>query len=276
MGHVDEAMFLPETGERMVPEQSDCNILWEHLYRYKFATEFVSGRRVLDIACGEGYGTSALGAAGAKSVIGIDVSQEACQYAHRKYGIDARVGDAAAIPLPDRSIDLVVSFETVEHVPDPETFIRECSRVLVPGGSLIISTPNVDTYNDQPGAHHNPFHCSEMTTAEFRAVIAKCFQSIRLYYQVAVSAPFFSLSGILSRRGYWRKLRGYHRLIASRSPSADMAREQLARSRPIDEILRKDSWIERLLNPYAVRPQKQNSAVRPLYSVVVACNPIRS
>src|SRR4051794_3204615 len=110
--HMTDAMDF--TGERMVPDACAGSILWEHLYRYKFARQFVQGRRVLDIACGEGYGSSALQAAGAASLIGMDISEETCQHAREKYGIDARVGDAMAIALPDRSIDVVVSFETVE------------------------------------------------------------------------------------------------------------------------------------------------------------------
>ena len=99
--------------------------------RYRFAKDFVRGKRVLDIACGEGYGAAALAKAGASSVVGVDVSADVCDHALRKYGLDARPGDAQAIPLPDRSIDLVVSFETIEHVDDPNVFVRECARVLV-------------------------------------------------------------------------------------------------------------------------------------------------
>ena len=91
--------------ERMVPDEAHARVFWEHVGRYRFAKNFVSGKRVLDIACGEGYGAAALAKAGAASVIGVDISSDTCQHAQRKYGLDARTGDAQAIPLPDRSID---------------------------------------------------------------------------------------------------------------------------------------------------------------------------
>src|SRR5271169_1956163 len=102
--------------ERMVPEQAHARIFWEHVARYRFAKDFVRGKRILDIACGEGYGAAALAKAGATSVIGVDISPDICQHAQHKFGLDARPGDAHAIPVQDRSIDLVVSFETIEHV----------------------------------------------------------------------------------------------------------------------------------------------------------------
>ena len=120
--------------ERMVPEEAHARIFWEHVARYRFAKDFVRGKRVLDIACGEGYGASSLAKAGAASVVGVDIADDVCEHARRKYGIDARTGDAQAIPLPDRSIDLIVSFETIEHVASPAAFLQECARVLAPDG----------------------------------------------------------------------------------------------------------------------------------------------
>src|SRR5690349_799341 len=137
--NTSESLVLEPTAERMVPENSDLFTFWEHVYRYAFASRFVSGKRVLDIACGEGYGAAALQKAGAAQVIGVDISEAVCLHARNKYGIDARPGTAEQIPLLDRSIDVIVSFETIEHVPDPHRFLDECVRILVPGGRLIIS-----------------------------------------------------------------------------------------------------------------------------------------
>src|SRR5436305_7763381 len=103
--------LLEHTGERMIPEASVPEIFWEHVHRYRFAKRFVRDKRVLDIACGEGYGAFGLLRAGAASVVGVDISEEACDNARQKYGIDARCGSAEAIPLPDASVDVVVSFE---------------------------------------------------------------------------------------------------------------------------------------------------------------------
>src|ERR1017187_1344633 len=144
------------TGERMVPEKADANTFWEHIYRYRFATTFVNGKKVLDIACGEGYGAAALMQSGATSVIGVDVSPEACEHATHRYGIKTRLGDAQNIPLENASVDTVVSFETIEHLARPEKFLDECVRVLAPGGQIIISTPNRDVYLLH--APQNPYH----------------------------------------------------------------------------------------------------------------------
>src|SRR4051794_25160393 len=135
--------MLDNTGERMVPEASNGGTFWEHIERYRFSLPYVRGKRVLDIACGEGYGSAALLKGGAKAVTGVDVAEEACAHAREKYGVNAIVGSAEAIPLPDASVDVVVSFETIEHVPNMNAFMAECHRVLVPGGRIIISTPNL-------------------------------------------------------------------------------------------------------------------------------------
>src|SRR5271168_5208728 len=134
-----EPLVMDPTDERMVPESAGAPTFWEHVYRYAFATHFVAGKRVLDIACGEGYGAAALQKAGAARVIGVDVSESACRHACSKYGLDARPGTAEKIPLPDSSVDVIVSFETIEHVPNPIGFLDECARILTPGGRLIIS-----------------------------------------------------------------------------------------------------------------------------------------
>ena len=267
------AEAMENTGERMIPETSDTNTLWEHIYRYKFATGFVKGQRVLDIACGEGYGTFALQSAGAASVIGVDISEEACRHGREKYAIDTRVGDASKIPLPDGSIDVVVSFETIEHVQEPTVFVRECTRVLAASGTLVISTPNVDTYNPERTTEHNPFHCSELTGTEFLSLLSAHFGTVKLYAQVAIDAPDYSISGLVARNNRWKTFRGYHRFILSRFPTLDDSRQAAARSNPVDEILRREGWLEGKLNPYAVWTHKLGSRIQPLYYIAVASDP---
>ena len=101
------------TGERMIPDQADEQTFWEHVYRYRFACGHVRGKRVLDVACGEGYGTAALAMADARSVIGVDIDPATCEHVQRTYRLDARVGSAQALPVDSNSIDVVVSFETI-------------------------------------------------------------------------------------------------------------------------------------------------------------------
>ena len=195
---------LDPTGERMVPESADTFTFWEHVYRYAFASRFVRGKRILDIACGEGYGAAALQKAGAAQVIGVDIDESVCLHARNKYGLDARPGTAERIPLPDKSVDVVISFETIEHVTSPNLFLDECARVLAPGGRLVISTPNKLILNQYLGGYKNPYHCSEMTPEE----LASAFElSIPGHSTSTHSAHSPRPGGVLAR-SFARTLRG--------------------------------------------------------------------
>jgi SAM-dependent methyltransferase len=103
---------LPWTGERYVPEV-EGELELEHLHRYAIARDLAYGKEVLDIACGEGYGSELL-ASVARNVTGIDISEETIAHASRKYvrsNLSFAVGSCASIPMPDASVDLVVSFD---------------------------------------------------------------------------------------------------------------------------------------------------------------------
>ncbi len=117
-----------------------------HLARYEFACPFVDGRDVADIACGTGYGSDCLKQQGnAKHVTGIDICPQTILYAENRYGGDGvtfKTADACQTGLPDASVDVVVSFETIEHVADDRQLINELSRVLRKDGLLIGSVPN--------------------------------------------------------------------------------------------------------------------------------------
>src|SRR5438105_4325866 len=107
---------LEWTGERLVP-QMNGNITYEHLHRYAFATALAKDKDAVDIACGEGYG-SALLSETARNVIGVDISPEVIHHAQSKYqknNLQFRLGACWGIPVESGSIDLVVSFETLEH-----------------------------------------------------------------------------------------------------------------------------------------------------------------
>lgn len=141
------------------------------------ACELANGRRVLDIACGEGYGSNLL-ANHASEVIGVDNDRLTIKHAKRKYrraNLRFTQGLCSAIPLEDGSIDLVVSFETMEHVREQEQFLNEVRRVLVSDGILIISSPDKVEYG-LASAEPNPFHQKELNHAELEALLASRFK----------------------------------------------------------------------------------------------------
>lgn len=182
---------LEFTGERFVPGVKG-EIWIEHWHRYHFATRWVPGKRVLDIACGEGYG-SALLARTAREVVGVDVSEEAVAHAMRAYAGSGNLtfmhGSCTAIPLPDASVDVAVSFETLEHIAGQREFVDELARVLAPGGVLLLSCPNKLEYTDKRG-FVNEFHVKEPYREELEQLVAARFPAIDWYGQ---KPTFFSL-----------------------------------------------------------------------------------
>ena len=174
---------LDFTGERFVPGIPG-EIVYEHWHRYAFAQTLARGRRVLDVACGEGYG-SALLATSALSVTGIDLSDEAVRHASACYGgahtnLRFLQASAAALPMDDHSVDLIVSFETIEHLPQSlqAPMIAEFARVLTADGILILSSPNRPEYSP-PGTPPNPFHVYEMDRQELKELLTPFFPSQR-------------------------------------------------------------------------------------------------
>ncbi|MCL4813518.1 MAG: methyltransferase domain-containing protein [Vicinamibacteraceae bacterium] len=158
-----------------------------HLDRYEFAATFASGRHVLDCACGTGYGSALLATRGpAASVIGIDLDEATVAYAvrhHSRGGVRFLVADAGRLDmLESGSVDLVVSFETIEHVPDDLAMLGELRRVLRPGGRLVVSTPN-----NWP-VEISPFHVRTYDEAAFRAVLGGWFEVVAMYGQWPSSA----------------------------------------------------------------------------------------
>ena len=129
---------LEFTGERFTPE---CvrEIWYEHIHRYAFAGELVRGKRVLDAACGEGYGAAQL-VCTAQSVKAVDISDEAISHAQRRYraeNLEFRVADCCKLPFPDDEFECIVSFETLEHLEDQAGLLKEFRRVLAPDGFLL-------------------------------------------------------------------------------------------------------------------------------------------
>ena len=174
---------LPFTGERYTPEISG-SIALEHLHRYAVARGLVTNKTVLDIACGEGYGSFML-AEVAQSVIGVDRSIDSIVHACERYKKDNlkfMTGTCAKIPLPGNSVDVVVSFETIEHHDQHDQMMAEIKRILRPGGFLIVSTPDKHEYAAVTQGP-NPYHVKELTGDEFAEMLARWFKNIAMYGQ---------------------------------------------------------------------------------------------
>ena len=182
-------------GERCTPWVTS-QILAAHLHRYFSVLDLVRGRRVLDISCGEGYGAALMRRSGAADVTGADVDIEIVARANRVYGRDGiafEVADARnVLPFDTASFDVVVSFETIEHIAEHDTFLAELKRVLTPAGTLVISTP--DAALSDPEAP-NPFHAKELTEGEFLHLIRQHFTHVAAHHQGYLHGSFIKCSG---------------------------------------------------------------------------------
>jgi len=189
MGFQNGGGDLPFTGERVVPGKTPPLLVLEHVIRYRFAARFVDGARVLDVACGTGYGSSIL-AKKAKLVTGIDNSPETIRYARQNYSdpnLNYLIADCRLLPLPSGSFDVAVMFEVIEHIAEQEQCLAEIRRVLDPKGILIISTPNI-LRPTKVVEEDNPFHSKELTEGEFFDLLRPHFPQVQLLYQHELSA----------------------------------------------------------------------------------------
>lgn len=182
-----EEYTLPFTGERFVPDMSEKYIVAEHYQRYNAVLNIVKGKKVLDAACGAGYGT-ALMASVAEEVTGIDISSEAISFANHCYSdiSNAKYLEAsiAELPFSDNTFDVIISFETIEHVNEDlqNKFLKEIKRCLKDDGILVMSSPDKRTYSDLPD-FHNEFHVKEFYFDEFDAFLHREFKYVEHYLQ---------------------------------------------------------------------------------------------
>lgn len=175
---------LPFTGERFTPE---CvrEIWYEHWHRYAFAQRFAAGKRVLDAACGEGYGSAALAGVAAE-VVGVDVDGDTVAHARARYAQTPRLQfvhtDATKLDFPDAHFDLVVSYETLEHLQAQEELVAGFARVLADDGLLLISSPDKRVYSEMAG-FRNEYHVRELYRDELLTLLQPHFREVRLYGQ---------------------------------------------------------------------------------------------
>lgn len=165
------------SGERPVPERHNTGFL-ESVKRYEFVKECARDKVVLDLGCGLGDGACIL-AQTARQVTGVDYSSEVIQEAQKRTvakNVTFMVSDVRALRLPDAHFDLVSAFEIIEHLAEPKEFLEEIVRVLKPGGTLAISTPNNTT-----GRAPTAFHLKEYHAQELVSVLKNYFGTVTLY-----------------------------------------------------------------------------------------------
>lgn len=202
MGHSQnnkKNKIIPDL-ERIIPDKLggySRRLVQEHIDRYNFAVPYIHNKMVADVACGSGYGTHLLASRKAKKVIGVDCDRKTIQYAKKRYpryNITYKVGSANSLPFTSISIDVIVSYETIEHIKKPTEFLNEAKRVLNKSGLLIISTPNkINSIGD------NPFHFREYDLREFNQMLSRYFREITYYGQRPVFKPIMPMYRFLSQ-----------------------------------------------------------------------------
>ncbi|MDO3645813.1 class I SAM-dependent methyltransferase [Nocardia mangyaensis] len=165
---------LPLTGERTVPGIAEENYWFRrHEIAYARLLDRCADRTVLEAGSGEGYGADMI-AGVAAGVTGVDYDEGAVAHVRARYPRVRMIqGNLAALPLDDESVDVVVNFQVIEHLWDQAQFLRECLRVLRPGGELLISTPNRITFSPGRDTPLNPFHTRELNAAELTELLVE-------------------------------------------------------------------------------------------------------
>jgi 2-polyprenyl-3-methyl-5-hydroxy-6-metoxy-1,4-benzoquinol methylase len=174
---------LALTGERTLPDVPEENYWYRrHLVVYEWIAQRVRGLRVVDMACGEGYGSDVLARAGAAAVVGVDANPEAHEHARLRYVRDTLRFERTMVQAYEEPCDALVFLQTIEHVSDPDAVLERFRTLVGPDGVVFVSTPNVLTLAP-PGAQKssNPWHIKEYRPHEFEALCRAHFGSVELH-----------------------------------------------------------------------------------------------
>jgi SAM-dependent methyltransferase len=216
--------------ERIVPDHTSPGPLAIHEKRYRFALPYCEGKRVLDGACGVGYGTALL-ADHASEVVGVDIDADAIAYARSRYArpnVEFRVEDLLAPKLDDRSFDVVCSFETIEHVPDREAYLAQVARVLRDDGVFVVSTPRADETTVSP---ENPFHFVEYSRRDIQKLLEDHFADVEIFGQRRLQTRRHRVLQRLDVLGLRRRVglvRSLGKLATGTEPTQDVSLEGIA------------------------------------------------
>jgi 2-polyprenyl-3-methyl-5-hydroxy-6-metoxy-1,4-benzoquinol methylase len=188
--------------ERMDLEKTNPNtrdfLYQEHIARYDFASQFVKDKTVLDVACGTAYGTVFLSDKRLKMVVGTDLSKEALNEAKENFGniVNFLVSDATDMSFKEGAFDVVISFETIEHLMKYEDFVSEIKRILTDEGLFIVSTPNKLAFSGKDKMYFNEYHFKEFTLAEFCLLLGKYFSDIQFFGEGKMNTKYNILRDI--------------------------------------------------------------------------------
>ena len=177
--------MLEWTGERFLPWIEGAQIQYEHLHRYAFAAQLVKGKRVLDLAFGEGYGPFMLSRE-AEQVVGVEIDEQVINHASSRYlrdNLKFIQGSILDIPIEEgKKFDIITCFEGIEHIEEHDKLLSEVKRLLRDDGLFIVSTPNKATYTDEP-QFHSPFHVKELYFNEFKRLLGSYFKNVHFLGQ---------------------------------------------------------------------------------------------
>jgi 2-polyprenyl-3-methyl-5-hydroxy-6-metoxy-1,4-benzoquinol methylase len=171
---------LELTGERTLPDVPAENYWYRrHLAVYEWIAARVAGSRVVDLACGEGYGSAVL-AETAASVVGVDANPEAFEHARLRYRAPNLTFERGLVETWSGDVDCAVFLQTIEHVAGPDALLAHIRELVSPGGVAFVSTPNVLTL--APGAERsdNPWHVREYRPEEFVALCRDAFGRVEV------------------------------------------------------------------------------------------------
>ncbi len=173
------------------------------MFRYQWAEQYLRvPMKVLDLACGTGFGSALLSRAAGVAVIGADLDPPSLAAAAAEFGTESgphfAAMDGTRLPFPDRSLDLVVSYETVEHIEQYRDFLGELARILKESGTLLLSTPN-RLVTSPDGVIGNPFHTQEFDMPGLGRLLSGHFSEVSVMGQHY--ARFDRLPGLRGRLG---------------------------------------------------------------------------
>ncbi|NLW32412.1 MAG: class I SAM-dependent methyltransferase [Fibrobacter sp.] len=209
---------IKDDGERMLPVQNgEVSVVFSrHKFAYKYVSQFVANKSVIDIGCGAGYGCKILSET-ADTVLGIDYNKEAILYCKENFSapnITFLNIDASKHFEPETKFDVAVTFQVIEHIHDINGFLEQIKRIVKPGGKIFITTPNSDINNGKES--ENPFHVNEMDYKRFKTVLQNHFSSFKIsgvafakksiLRSVVEKLPFYNLGRKLKRNSGLKKI----------------------------------------------------------------------